>query len=78
MVKLIAQTVEVRGIVATFLKFGDLHVQTASEDSRNFLLKNAARPEEIRKIIFEMHNKKTHVPDSGVEAKGRMVETSTT
>ncbi len=51
-------TVEVKGVVATFLKFGDLHVQTASEDSRNFLLKNAARPEETRKIIFEMHNKK--------------------
>jgi len=50
-------SVEVKGVIATFLKFGDLRVQTASEDSRDFVLHNAARPEEARKIIFEMHNK---------------------
>lgn len=50
-------TVEVRGVVATFLKFGDLRLQTASENSKDFTMKNASRPEEARKIIFEVHNK---------------------
>lgn len=54
-------TVEVRGIVATFLKFGDLKVQTASENSRDFIIKDAARPEEARKVIFELHNSRQPV-----------------
>lgn len=58
-------SVEVRGVTATFLKFGDLRIQTASEDSRDFILENAAHPEEARKIIFEMHNK-GHYSSSGV------------
>ncbi len=49
-------TVEVRGIVATFLKYGDLRVQTASEDNKDFVMRNAARPDDVRKLIFEMHN----------------------
>jgi hypothetical protein len=49
-------TIEVRGMIATFLKFGDLRVQTAAENSRDFVMKNAARPEEVRKVIFQAHN----------------------
>lgn len=49
-------TVEVRGIIATFFRFGDLRVQTAAENSRDFVMKNASRPEEMRKIIFQAHN----------------------
>lgn len=49
-------TVEVRGLLATFLNYGDLKVQTASEDSRDFMMKNASRPEIVRQRIFEMHN----------------------
>jgi len=49
-------TVEVRGIIATFLKFGDLRVQTAAENSRDFVMNNASRPDEMRKIIFQAHN----------------------
>lgn len=58
-------SVEVRGIMATFLKYGDLRVQTASEDSRDFMIKSAAKPEEARKIIFEMHNKESSMSNAG-------------
>jgi uncharacterized membrane protein YdbT with pleckstrin-like domain len=63
-------TVEVRGVIATFLKFGDLRVQTASEDSRDFVLKDATRPEEVRKIIFEIHNKSYQVAGHGSGTPG--------
>lgn len=53
-------TVEVKGVVATFFKFGNLRVQTAAENSRDFMMKNAARPEEARKLIFEMHNRESN------------------
>lgn len=52
-------TVEVKGVVATFFKFGNLRVQTAAENSRDFMMKSAARPEEARKLIFEMHNRES-------------------
>ena len=50
-------SIEVRGVIATFLNFGDLKVQTAAEDSTDFMLKNAARPEEVRRGIFSRHNR---------------------
>jgi energy-coupling factor transporter transmembrane protein EcfT len=50
-------SIEVKGIVATFLNFGDLKVQTAAEDSSDFFMVSAARPEEVRKVIFSHHNK---------------------
>lgn len=56
-------TVEVSGIVATFLKFGELRVQTAAEDSRDYIMKDARRPEEVRRIIFEMHNRGSNMFD---------------
>jgi uncharacterized membrane protein YdbT with pleckstrin-like domain len=50
-------TVEVRGLLATFLNFGDIRVQTASESSKDFYLRLAAHPERIRQIIFSHHNR---------------------
>lgn len=50
-------SVEVRGIIPTFLDFGDLNVQTAAEDSTGFFMKNAAHPDEVRKLIFSRHNR---------------------
>ena len=60
-------TVEVKGVVATFLKFGNLRAQTAAENSRDFMMKSATRPEEVRKLIFEMHNRESGSGD-GVSA----------
>ncbi len=54
-------TIEVHGVIATFLRFGHLKVQTASEDSSSFFMKNASRPEEVRRVIFLHHNKEAEV-----------------
>lgn len=49
-------SVEVKGIIPTFLNFGDLRVQTAAEDSANFFMPHATHPDDVRKIIFSRHN----------------------
>ncbi len=55
-------TVEVKGVYATFLKYGDLRVQTAAEDSTDYTMPDANQPEEARRVIFELHNKKKTIP----------------
>lgn len=50
-------SVEVKGIIATFFNFGDIHVQTASEDSKEFFIHHVADPEGAKKIIFTQHHK---------------------
>lgn len=49
-------SIEVTGFIATMLNFGDIHVQTAAEDSSDFFMKDARNPERVRKIIFSQHN----------------------
>ncbi len=49
-------SIEVRGVIATFFNFGDIHVQTASEDSKEFFIRNAADPENAKKIIFSQYH----------------------
>ena len=49
-------TVNVRGIIATFLKFGDVHVQTAGE-SRDFILRAAKNPFAVKEKILEAQRK---------------------
>lgn len=50
-------TVDVHGFLATMLDFGSVRVQTASEDSREFFMATVRHPEEVRRIIFNQHNK---------------------
>lgn len=50
-------SVEVKGIIATFFNFGDIHVQTASENSKEFFISYVADPERAKKIIFTQHHK---------------------
>lgn len=50
-------SIEVDGVVATFLNFGNVKVQTAAEDSGDFFMNSAARPEEVRRVIFSHHNR---------------------
>jgi len=45
-------TIETRGFVATFLNFGDIHVQTAGEE-REFVMYGIASPKHVRDIIVE-------------------------
>lgn len=47
-------TVEVEGLLATFLKYGNVHIHTAGE-ATNFIIKDAADPLHIKKIIMEHH-----------------------
>ncbi|MFO0718859.1 MAG: PH domain-containing protein [Candidatus Paceibacterota bacterium] len=49
-------SIEVRGFIATMLNYGDISVQTAAEDSSDFVMKNARDPQRIRRIVFSQHN----------------------
>lgn len=50
-------TIGIRGFVPTMLDFGDVRVQTASEDNLEFVLSTVRHPENVRKVIFERQNK---------------------
>ncbi len=49
-------SIDVTGIIATFLNIGDIRVQTAAEDSGDFFMRRAASPDSIRNLIFSQHN----------------------
>jgi hypothetical protein len=48
-------TIDITGILATFLKFGKISIETASE-KRYFVFSNANDPENIKKIINDAQN----------------------
>ena len=50
-------TINVRGLIATFLKFGDIRVQTAAEHSEDYMMNKVENPDKVRQVIFEQHNK---------------------
>lgn len=54
-------TVEIKGIIPTFLNYGDLRIQTAAE-KREFVFQEIENPNKIKNIILEQHNKLTHTP----------------
>ena len=49
-------TVDVSGFISTLLGFGNIKIQTASEDNTEFTMNTVRRPEEVRNIIFSKHN----------------------
>ena len=49
-------TIEVRGFIPTLLKFGNVKVQTASEDNFDFYMTSVKHPEDVRRVIFTRHN----------------------
>lgn len=53
-------TVEIRGVLATLMKFGDLKVLTASEEA-GFVFKRIPEPEKIKDIILQHQGKVAHV-----------------
>ncbi len=61
-------TIEVHGFLQTMLKFGNIQVQTASENSTDFYLASVRHPEHVRKVIFSQQNKigDTHHPHTHV------------
>lgn len=50
-------TIDVHGFISTLLDFGNIRVQTASEDSKEFYMNTVRHPEHVRKIIFSQQNK---------------------
>ncbi|MHB1316265.1 MAG: PH domain-containing protein [Minisyncoccota bacterium] len=49
-------TVEVQGFIATWFDFGNVKVQTAAEDSKDFYMTFVSRPNEVKRVIFMQHN----------------------
>jgi uncharacterized membrane protein YdbT with pleckstrin-like domain len=49
-------TIDIQGFIATTLRFGRLHIQTAV-DSRDFFLDFAVNPEEIKNLISKLIDK---------------------
>lgn len=53
-------SVEVHGLLATFLHFGNVRVQTAGE-SENFILLNIPDPQAVKDIIFKEQEETAHL-----------------
>ncbi len=66
-------SIEIKGAIQTMLKFGDIEIKTAAEGDSNFLMENAANPDEVRRIIFSHHQfehekaRPVHVVEEEVE-----------
>jgi len=48
-------TIEINGIIATLLDFGNLHIQTAGE-KREFIAKSIPCPSKVKKQIWDAHD----------------------
>lgn len=49
-------TSNIKGVLPTLFGFGDVLVETAGEQSQNFLLKAVPNPQEVSAKIMELHN----------------------
>lgn len=49
-------TIEIKGVMPTFLNFGDLHIQTAAE-KKVFIFQQIADPNKVKNIILDQYNK---------------------
>lgn len=58
-------TVQIDGILATLLKYGDIHIHTAGE-STDFIIKTAAHPLEVKNKIMHQHAESLHKHGGGV------------
>jgi len=58
-------TIEVKGILPTLLRFGDIHVQTAGE-AREFVIKSIPHPYKVRDILIKHHDRAV------VESRGKV------
>ena len=50
-------TVNVGGILATFLDYGTLKIQTAAE-AREFIVRDVPEPNKVKSVIYDLHNKR--------------------
>ena len=56
-------TITISGILATFLDFGTVKIQTAGE-STEFIMRDVPEPSKIKSIIYELHHKQSTPPNS--------------
>lgn len=56
-------TINVSGVVATFLNYGTLKIQTAAEN-REFIIHDVPNPNQVKSIIYELQNKQIELPRS--------------
>lgn len=56
-------TINVSGVVATFLDYGTLKLQTAAEN-REFIIYDVPHPNQIKSTIYELQNKQIQAPKS--------------
>lgn len=49
-------TVEIKGVLPTFMNYGDLYLKTASEKGE-LIFRQVANPNRIKNIVLEQHNK---------------------
>lgn len=52
-------TVEIKGVLPTFLDYGDLYLKTASEKGE-LVFRQIPNPNHIKNIVLEQYNKLTH------------------
>ena len=55
-------SVDVRGMISTFLDFGNVRVSTAAENEGDFVMTTIRHPDRVRKIIFSRHNEVGDIP----------------
>ncbi|MEY2703032.1 MAG: hypothetical protein RLY43_1670, partial [Bacteroidota bacterium] len=55
-------TVETRGLIETFFKFGTLQIQTAGH-SRDIIIRDAHYPEDARSLILRLSEKSKSIKD---------------
>lgn len=54
-------TVSVSGVLATFIDFGTLRIQTAAE-SREFIIRHVPKPNEVKAVIYDLQHKLAEAP----------------
>jgi len=53
--------VNLKGVLATFLDFGEIYIQTAGE-AREFVMRYVPNPNHVKSVIYELHNKSLDAP----------------
>jgi hypothetical protein len=49
-------TVDIHGLIPTFLNFGTVQVETAAENDGDFIMRAVRDPDNVRRVIFDRHN----------------------
>jgi len=65
-------TVEIKGVIATFLKFGDIRIHTAGERN-DLIIKQAGNPLEIKKAIMNEYAR--HIQTMNVNRETQISQT---